>query len=160
MVFEQLSQAIVQQVNITGPNVTMPVLPPITLANAFGDVVSVLILITLMAGITIRTYSEYIGKLISGEIAKFDRKYFVTALIAFFTSLPIAMALMPEGVKMFLAYFGQWGILGALIMVGLYGYGWNHATNKLTKLVESRTSNQQQPEPTPNSTETNPPPTP
>ena len=116
-------------------NGTIPVLPPITLANAFGDLTATLILLTLMISITVRTLSEFIEKLINGEISSFNKKYAITAGIAFISSLPIAMSLFPEGAKIFLAYFGEWGLAGALLMVAVYGYGWNHGVNKLAGLL-------------------------
>jgi hypothetical protein len=123
--------------NTTAGNGTtvLPTLPPITLANAFGDLTSTLILITLMIAITVRTYPEYIEKLMKGEITSFNPKYIATAVFSFVVSLPIAMGLMPEGSKIFLAYFGDWGLAGALIMVGVFGYGLNHGVNKATSLL-------------------------
>ena len=123
------------QVNITGNLTNAIQLPVVTLANAFGDLTSTLILITLMIAMTIRTSSEFIEKYIKGEISTFNRKYIVTALIAFISSLPIAMTLFPQGAEIFLAYFGSWGLAGALFMVGVYGYGWNHGVNKIASLT-------------------------
>ena len=122
--------------NTTGNGtVVLPSLPPITLANAFGDLTSTLILLVLMIAITVRTYPEYIEKLMKGEITSFNPKYIATAIFSFIASLPIAMGLMPEGAKVFLAYFGDWGLAGALLMVGLLGYGMNHGLNKATSLL-------------------------
>lgn len=124
------------QVNVTGNGtVVLPSLPPITLANAFGDLTSTLILLVLMISITVRTYPEYIEKLMKGEITSFNPKYAATAIISFLFSLPIAMGLMPEGAKIFLVYFGDWGLVGALLMVGLLGYGMNHGVNKSASLL-------------------------
>lgn len=135
MIVEHIIPVIAQQVNITGNLTSVVPLPVVTLANAFGDVTSTLILITLMIAMTIRTSSEFIEKYIKGEIATFNRKYLATAAIAFLSSLPIAMSLFPQGAEIFLAYFGSWGLAGALFMVGVYGYGWNHGINKLASLT-------------------------
>lgn len=127
---------IVQQITTSGQNVTViPALPPITLANAFGDLASTLILLVLMIAITVRTYPEYIEKLMKGEVTSFNPKYAVTAIISFFFSLPIAMGMMPMGTEVFLAYFGEWGIVGSLLMVGFIGYGMNHGVNKGASLL-------------------------
>ena len=137
--FEHIASTIIQQVNVTGSltngTTPPPELPVITLANAFGDVTSTLIIITLMLAMTVRTSSEFIEALVKGETTNFNRKYLATAAIAFVTSLPIAMGLFPEGAKIFLAYFGDWGLAGSLFMVAVYGYGWNHAINKGSSLL-------------------------
>lgn len=138
MVFEIMALLTMQllQVNITGNGTNYPIeLPVITLENAFGDLTSTLILITLMIAITLRTSSEFIEKMMKGEIDGFNRKYLFTAVVAFISSIPLAMALFGESAKIFLAYFGSWGLVGALFMVGVYGYGWNHLVNKLTSLA-------------------------
>jgi hypothetical protein len=121
--------------NISNANVTIAQLPVITLANLFGDVTSTLIVLTLMIAITIRTSSEYIEAWIKGEAKSFNRKYLVTAGIAFVSSLPFAMILLPEASKLFAANFGQWGIVGSLLIVGVLGYGLNHGVNKTASLV-------------------------
>lgn len=124
------------QSNITGNGTGLfPTLPPITLANAFGDLTATLILLVLMISITVRTYPEYIEKLMKGEITSFNPKYIATAIVAFLFSLPIAMGMMPEASKIFLAYFGEWGLVGSLLMVGLLGYGMNHGVNKSASLL-------------------------
>lgn len=120
---------------IVGNNVTLPQLPAITWQNAFGDVTATLILIVLMISITIRSSSEFIEKWVKGEAVTFNRKYAVTAAVAFVTSLPIAMGMLGNAADLFLSLYGTWGLAGALVMVGVYGYGWNHGTNKMASLL-------------------------
>jgi p-aminobenzoyl-glutamate transporter AbgT len=127
---------IVQQVNITGLNSTAAIeLPVITLQNAFGNLTAALITITLMLAIAVRTGSEALAKWINGEIESFKPKYLVTAFIAFIGALPLAMYLFPGAADIFLANFGVGGLVGALIMVGFYGYAANHGVNKLASLL-------------------------
>jgi hypothetical protein len=140
-------------------NTTIPQLPVITLANAFGDVTSTLILLVLMIAITVRTYPEYIEKLLKGEVTHFNPKYVATAIVSFLFALPIAMGMMPVGTEIFLTYFGEWGIVGSLLMVGLIGYGMNHGVNKGSSLLghffTSRANNKEGPkDPTTTTTET------
>lgn len=116
-------------------NGTLPQLPAITWQNAFGDVTATLILIVLMISITVRSSSEFIEKWVKGETVTFNRKYAITAAIAFVTSLPVAMGALAGAADLFLALYGTWGLAGALVMVGVYGYGWNHGTNKLASLI-------------------------
>lgn len=129
---------VIQQIplNITGnSNVTLPALPPITMANIFGDLTSTLIVITLMIAIFVRTYSEFIEKIFNGEITNFNPKYIATAIVGFVSGLPLAMVMFPEAAKIFVSYNGQWGVVATLVIVGIYGYGWQHGTNKIVSLV-------------------------
>lgn len=133
---ENILNTVIQQINITGPtNVTIPDLPVITLENAFGDLTSMLITLVLMAAITIRTGSEAIEKWYNGEITTFKPKYLITALIAFVGSLPLAMYLFPGAATIFVANYGTAGLIGTLVIVGFYGYAFNHGVNKGTSLV-------------------------
>ena len=133
---EIINNLLVMQIplNLTGANVTMPSLPPITLANLFGDLTTTLIVMTILIAVFLRTYSEYIAKLLKGEIAKFDPKYIGTAIIAFVSLTPLALSFLPEGIKVFAATVGEWGVAGALVIVGISAYGWNHGVNQLASL--------------------------
>lgn len=135
MFLTQIVQQITTTASTTGQNVTLPTLPAITLSNAFGDMTTTLILVVLVIAMTIRQSSEYIEKYMKGEATSFNRKYLATAAIAFITSLPIAMGLLGPASEIFLAYFGTWGVAGALFMVGVYGYGWQHGINKSASLL-------------------------
>lgn len=130
------------QIDVITENVTepLPALPPITWANAFGDVTSMLVLLVLMLGITAKTLGDYYDKLRLGKIDHFDKKFFGTAIAAFITSLMPALYLFPDGSKLFLAWFGQWGIGVALLVVFFYAAGWNWLTNKIYKVIEGAAS--------------------
>ena len=130
-----LNNIFLQIANNATNNGTLPQLPAITWQNAFGDVTSALILLTLMIAITVRTYPEYVEKVVKGEVTSFNPKYIATAIVSFVAALPIAMGLMPLGTEVFMVYFGDWGIVGSLLMVGIIGYGTNHGVNKGTSFI-------------------------
>jgi hypothetical protein len=164
MVFEFVSILLLasslMQIDVITENVTepLPALPPITWANAFGDVTSMLVLLVLMLGITAKTLGDFYDKLRTGKIEHFDKKFFGTAVAAFITSLMPALYLFPDGSKLFLAWFGQWGIGVALLVVFFYAAGWNWLTNKIFKVIEGAASKSAaSSEPSPTTTTTNPP---
>lgn len=121
--------------NVTDGNIEIPELPPITLNNLFGDLASTIIFLVLIIAVTFRQSSEFVAKWINGEVAFFERKYIAYALIALTSSLPLGIGLFGEAAKVFLVAYGTWGFIGGLFMVAIYGYGWQHLTNKTASFV-------------------------
>lgn len=137
MVLELMSLFVLQsllQINTFG-NATIADLPPITIESIFGNLTATLIVLVSMVAITIRTGSEALEKWYKGEIQGFKVKYIATALVAFVTSMPLAMAIFPQVASLFVANYSTAGLAGTLALVGLYAYAWNHGTNKVTSLI-------------------------
>ena len=126
-----------QVLNITGNVSTIPPsgLPELTLENAFGSLTSLAILLVLTISMTFRQSSEFIQKWYKGEVAAFERKYIAYAVVGFISSLPLAMGVFGPAAQVFLLWFGEWGFAGGLAMVAVYGYGWQHGTNKAASLI-------------------------
>ena len=144
---ENILDTVIQQINIVNSttipplpyppttNVTIPDLPVITLQNAFGSVTSTLIVFTIMLAVTFRQSSEAIAKWYNGEITTFKPKYIVQGIIAFISALPIGVGMIGYGATIFVATFGDLGLIGSLALVAVYAYGWTHGTNKASSLI-------------------------
>lgn len=124
-----------QTINVTDGDIELPPLPPLTLNSLFGDLTSTVIFLVLLVAVTFRQSSEFIEKWIKGEIEFFDRKYLAYAFIALTSSIPLGIGLFGQAAKVFLVAYGTWGFVGGLVMVAIYGYGWQHLTNKTASFI-------------------------
>ena len=124
--------------NHTNGNVTIPTLPTVTLATAFGDLTSILIMISIMGGITTRTLWRFGEKLQNGDISFFDRTFLITAFLAFGSSLLPALGLFAPAATYFVSLYGTVGIIGSLVAVFFMSMGLNEAWNSGAKTVIAR----------------------
>jgi hypothetical protein len=99
----------------------------------YGNLVAMIVFFGVMVGITARTLLPYYGKLMSGEIHIFDKRFAGTAIGAFAASLTPAIIFFPIAMEKIGPESGNFGLPIIFVIAVFMGAGTNDLANMIMK---------------------------